>query len=236
MASGLNRLLSPGDGIATGGESFRLAVTLLTRARSYACVLGCDVWEFAIEIACLRRLGLGATELCWLVRQGYVAHALELTASLDGRRTFEDKGKARLSAGSCIILTEAGTAFGRQLQQGAARVDETAIQQFLRQHCAAGKLLTPYWNASERELTLARLLIKEFNQPAPSQEAILAALQEEGWPLYIFDPLPPVNGIDPKRHLHDTINNLNRHQRHHLLQFFGDGTGTRVGWRLLLGC
>jgi hypothetical protein len=35
-------------------------------------------------------------------------------------------------------------------------------------------------------------VVKEFKLPAPNQETILTAFQEEGWPPRIDDPLPPV--------------------------------------------
>jgi hypothetical protein len=34
--------------------------------------------------------------------------------------------------------------------------------------------------------------------------------------------------------LHDTINTLNRHQKHLLVHFLGDGTGEGVRWELRL--
>jgi hypothetical protein len=56
------------------------------------------------------------------------------------------------------------------------------------------------------------------------------ALEEEGWPPRIDDPLPMVAELDAKQRLHDTIKNLNRHQHRRCLRFFGDGTGQGVCW------
>src|SRR5262249_32097843 len=52
----------------------------------------------------------------------------------------------------------------------------------------------------------------------------------EGWPPRIDDPLPPQRERDPKQHLHMTIQNLNRHHKHRLIRFAGDGNGRGVRW------
>jgi hypothetical protein len=89
---------------------------------------------------------------------------------------------------------------------------------------------TIYWNDSRRELCVGEAIVKRYREPAPNQEAILRAFEEEGWPPRIDDPLPPVNGIDPKRRLKATIHDLNRNQRIPLVHFHGDGTGTGILW------
>jgi hypothetical protein len=73
-------------------------------------------------------------------------------------------------------------------------------------------------------------LIKAFHRPAVNQERVLAALQEEGWPPRIDDPLPPTGGIDPKARLHDTIKVLNRHHLYRIIHFAGDGKGRGIQW------
>jgi hypothetical protein len=73
-------------------------------------------------------------------------------------------------------------------------------------------------------------LIKEFRRPAINQELVLAVLEEEGWPPQIDDPLPPVDNIDPKVRLHDTIKGLNRHHMYQIIHFRGDGTGRGIRW------
>src|SRR5437764_640806 len=50
------------------------------------------------------------------------------------------------------------------------------------------------------------------------------------WTRWLDDPLPRKPGKCSKQRLHDTIKDLNRRQTPHLIQFKGDGTGTRVGW------
>jgi hypothetical protein len=71
--------------------------------------------------------------------------------------------------------------------------------------------------------------------PAANQERVLAAFEEEGWPVHIDDPLPPSPDQDSKRRLHDTINSLNRNQKCPLIRFVGDGTGQGVRWEFVGG-
>jgi hypothetical protein len=98
---------------------------------------------------------------------------------------------------------------------------------------ASNMPLLPCWNSVLRELRLGSRLVKRFQAPADNQEAILDALEEEGWPVRIDDPLSPTPDINAKRRLHDTIKNLNRHQTHRVIRFRGDGRGEGVLWEAL---
>jgi hypothetical protein len=89
----------------------------------------------------------------------------------------------------------------------------------------------PHWQSARRELRWVRELVKRYRLPAPNQEMILGALEEEGWPPRIDDPLPRHPGQDSAQRLHDTIKALNRHQVNRLLVFERDGTGEGVQWR-----
>ena len=90
----------------------------------------------------------------------------------------------------------------------------------------------PRWDRVLRELSMGPLLIKRFLQPAPNQELILATFDEQGWPRKVDDPLPPHPELVSKQRLRATIRSLNLRQRHDLIQFFGDGTGTAIRWQL----
>ncbi len=91
----------------------------------------------------------------------------------------------------------------------------------------------PRWDMVRRELAVDGQVVKRFRLPAPNQEAVLAAFEEEGWPLRIFDPLPPQGDVNPKRRLHETIKSLNQHRLARLIRFRGDGTGEGVFWELV---
>jgi hypothetical protein len=66
--------------------------------------------------------------------------------------------------------------------------------------------------------------------PAPNQEIILQAFQEENWPHCIDDPLPPQDNLPIKSRLLATIKSLNRSQVNPLILFHGNGNGVQVYW------
>ena len=82
----------------------------------------------------------------------------------------------------------------------------------------------PLWDPLHRELRYAGQVIKRYRVPAPNQELILTAFQEEGWPEFLDDPLPPKDEIDPKHRLQATIKSLNHHQLSPLIRFHGTET------------
>src|SRR5205807_247063 len=94
--------------------------------------------------------------------------------------------------------------------------------------------LRPVWDKLRRQLRLGRHVAKRFRQSAPSQEAILDAFQSQGWPLRIEDPLPSDAQTEVKRHLNQTLKNLNRGQSPPAVRFEGDGTGRGICWNLRL--
>ncbi len=88
----------------------------------------------------------------------------------------------------------------------------------------------PQWDADLRVLKFGSDLVKCYRVPAANQELILNVFQEDGWPDWIDDPLPPLPSIDPKRRLQATIKSLNRNQIAPLLRFHCNGNGRRVSW------
>ena len=76
-------------------------------------------------------------------------------------------------------------------------------------------------------------MVKCFRVPAPNQEMVLTAFEEEGWPYRVYDPLPPEEGKDAKQRLHETIKALNGHRLARIIRFHGDGTGEGVFWELV---
>ena len=92
----------------------------------------------------------------------------------------------------------------------------------------------PVWNPALRELRVGDVLVKHFRTPAPNQELVLSAFEEQGWPMQIDDPLPPISKGNPKLRLRDTIAKLNRHQQTARMRFHGDGQGKAVRWELVV--
>jgi hypothetical protein len=203
------------------------ALSWLKQGYDYANDLGLDGWSFAVEIHVLRAEGLTDNDLRWLVCKGLVEHAGEVTALGDDARSFRETGRLRFCRKSCFVLTEAGTAFDLAVRE---QDGSTAPAPPVALAVAAGADARPQWDADRQELRLGGLVVKQYKVPAPNQEMILAAFEEEGWPHRIDDPIPPVYDSEPKRRLHDTINSLNRSQKQPLLRFLGDGSGQGVRW------
>jgi hypothetical protein len=220
----------------------RSGLQFLWKSYLYARELFADPWEFSVEWLELRRLGLTCNEVRWLIRQGLVEHACEITATEDEFRKFVPCSNLTLSKRTCLVLTEEGCRLSQQFAkaQGAEGTatginpppSSLASSLPLNDHGAA-ELIMPQWDRDRRQLRIAAKIIKEFKVPAPNQEMVLGAFEEEHWPPKIDDPLPHRPGIVPQRRLHDTINSLNRRQRHRLLHFSADGLGSGIRWEFL---
>jgi hypothetical protein len=206
---------------------FQAALAILLEAYDYARQLLRPAWDFAVEIRCLRAAGLTHSDLRWLACQELVEHAEELTRAGSGSRVFSSIGPLTFTKRTCFVLTETGAALARPGSAAgpSAQQPSPSIE-------VASPSLVPQWDKERQELRLGRLIVKQFKVPAPNQEMVLAAFEEEHWPPRIDDPLPPHADQDPKRRVHDTINTLNRHQKNPLIHFLGDGTGEGIRWQL----
>jgi hypothetical protein len=223
----------------------------LREAFDYAQELELGLWDFAVEIQSLRADGLSNNDLRWLVCKGYVRHAVEVTALGKRHRVFRSMGRLNFCKRTCFILTEEGAEFalrvtGRATSEsghwhsaslnghaggtnGHAVPVRTELPAVVIQSPALPGL-RPLWDRDRQELRVGTEIVKQFKVPAPNQETVLAAFQEEGWPHRIDDPIPPQPDQESKRRLHDTINSLNRNQRTPLVRFLGDGSGQGVRW------
>ena len=208
---------------------FQAALSLLLEAYDYAQKLQRSIWDFAVEIHFLRAAGLTNSDLRWLVCRDFVEHAAEMTRTAQDSRVFHRTGSLTFTNRTCFILTDTGAVLTRQARDTAARSDELLHPAIAPVHSTHA----PQWDKERQELRVEGLVVKQFKVPAPNQELILATFQEEGWPPRVDDPLPPHPDQDSKRRLHDTITTLNRHQKHRLIRFSGDGRGQGVRWELL---
>jgi hypothetical protein len=207
------------------------ALQLLFKAFVAARSEGHDVWQFAVEIDQLRALGLSHTDLRCLLSWGYLVHARECTRDGNGKRLFQPIVSLVLPKRTCFVLTEKGREIASGSWAEIARADSAPTGE--PTEALGADFEVPRWDGKIRQLWWDKHLIKEFRRPAANQELVLAALEEEGWPPRIDDPLPPTSGIDPKVRLHDTIKALNRHQLHRALHFGGDGKGRGIQWILV---
>jgi hypothetical protein len=199
-------------------------LALLRSAHDAAHALNRDIWEFAVEIDDLHAVGATNTHLRLLVCEGYAMHAVErIRGHHLGHRSFCKLTNLALPSRSCFVITKNG------LGLSDCKLDPVLPPQ--RANAKSPSTVNrPLWDGILRQLHWNGLLVKQFRLPATNQEAILEALEEDGWPPHVDDPLPPVEGLDPKVRLHDAIKSLNRNQINRLLTFRGDGSGQGVLW------
>ncbi|HET6326814.1 MAG TPA: hypothetical protein VFG04_19205, partial [Planctomycetaceae bacterium] len=216
----------------------REALQLLADAAACAQDVGADTWQFSVELSALRRAGLTTNECRWLVAKGLARHAREVTAPDADRRVFQHYTNLALSKRTCFVIAERGITYANALLKSQPRRrasdarDSNAVNRRRPAPESNGQTgtLTPTWDSDRQQLRVGRVIVKEFKVPAANQEAILAAFQEENWVPRIDDPLAPQLNQDSKRRLHDTINSLNRNQKHSLVRFLGDGKGEGIRW------
>jgi hypothetical protein len=215
--------------IASYRRRFRSALDQCRDARAYARASDHDAWEYAVEMESLVKAGLTPSDLRWMVSQGHLRHAIEVTLLEDSQRRFLPGRNLAFPPGTCFVLSAAGEMLADSLD------DNDAILPLVAEKLSARvnpPLLQPNWDSESRVLTLCDQLVKRYRVPSPTQELILKVFQEEGWPSHIIDPLPPDPAAHPKTRVHDAIKCLNRNQRLHLIQFCGDGTGEGILWEL----
>lgn len=202
-------------------------LTVLGDAATYADELGCDAWQFALELTELQSYGITSSDLRWLMAKGLVDHAKEVTSPQDRERVFQPRRGHLLSAGSCFVLSNAGREI---LEESKGLISVTVAAETVHAGQEGNEPHRPTWDSDRLELRVGENVVKRFKSPATNQEAVLAAFEEEEWPPRIDDPLPPRPGQEPKRRLHDTINSLNRHQICEMIRFQGDGRGQGIRW------
>jgi hypothetical protein len=226
-------------------SQIRFGLQFLWDSHVYALELAQDPWELSVEWLELQRQGLTCNDVRWLIQRGLVRHACEVTGMEDQRRRFVACANLSLSSRTCLILTEEGGRLARLVGEvsepgtpSASRTPSvslpgggTADAGTPDRRATAGPLV-PEWDRDRRQLRVDSRVVKEFKVPAPNQEIVLAVFEEENWPPKIDDPLPHKANIDPQRRLHDTINSLNRRQRHRLVRFGADGLGRGVRWEI----
>ncbi len=224
--------LSPADRFPVEfTPKLRMALQLLLEGWDYGRELERDVWEFAVELDILRAAGLNNNDFRWLAQHDYIEAGVEVTLQGESARLFRRDGQLRLTPTTCFVLTEAGHRFAAA-RLGTPRFNGAPVAADSVNGAGAARTadLGPCWDRDRQELRFGAVIVKQFKVPAPNQEMILAAFEEEHWPPRIDDPLPPLPSQDPKRRLHETITSLNRNQRRRLIRFMGDGSGQGVRW------
>jgi hypothetical protein len=194
----------------------------LSVAQHYAADIERPASDFAIEIQSLRKVGLSNSDLRWLICKGYVQHFIDQTRSDQPGRSVVRTESLRLVPASCFVLTPAGIAIAESYDMHPARncrgQDLTAVPD------------VPTWDSTTRVLRLGPDVVAIFDSRAPAQEQILAAFEEERWPVRIDDPLTPNGEGDHKTRLNKAIHRLNKHVNSPHIHFCADGSGQGICW------
>ncbi len=205
----------------------RTALTHLWKAFAYARDTELDPWEFALPLLHLAEQGVSQSDLRWLVVNGYVHYADEVSTFRDPVRIFQPRANVAFTSETCFVLSEAGVLAAGHIDQGAdsppGRSSKSPETASLCSHL-------PRWDGERRMLYFYGEVVKQYRFHAANQEAVLATFQEENWPFTIDDPLSPVSDVPPKQRLRKTIKSLNANQVCRLLRFRGDGSGEHICW------
>ena len=173
---------------------FQAALEELARAAAYALEADCSPWDFAVEIETLTNAGLTTSDLRWLVIKGYLEHAYEITGDGDAQRRFQPCRHLAFGKRTCFVLTDLGSRLTAPQALGVARICADGLP---------GKDAAPPSPVESRtglafvgqrasySVSVGSQIVKQYRVPSLSQEAILDAFEEEGWPPAIDDPLPP---------------------------------------------
>ncbi len=215
------------------------AYRLLLAAYQYGQDANVDPWQFAVETDELRQRGAASVDLRWLIASGLAEHRRETTIPGDPERTFRSLPRTEFPRRTSVALTECGATRLAALMQekprqsGAlgsrgAAADEMPVDNEAQPSLAEAP--RPVWDQRRRELRFHEQIVKHFRVPAPNQEIILQAFEEEKWPHCIDDPLPPQSNLPAKSRLLATIKSLNRSQIAPMILFHGNGNGVQVYW------
>ena len=195
------------------------ALTELLHASLYSQKLGEDPWEFALFLDELQKAGLSATNLRYLVHEGYVEHRVWHAEPGEYDGNHRPTHQLHFGPESRFLLTANGVALAQRL--GAARESEPDGP-------------APTWDRDGGQLLLGGALVKRFRCAAESQYAVLDAFQKHGWPAEVANPLPDLGYRSAEERIKDAVRKLNAGQsgpriRFHLLQH-----GRRVRWECSL--
>ncbi|MBX7167977.1 MAG: hypothetical protein K1X74_16705 [Pirellulales bacterium] len=201
----------------------------LLKAHEYAEFEQVDRWEYGVPLEYVKTLGVTDTDLRFLCRERWIGghRASRVSGEFAGtavENTDEDGSPevllSLLFSGkqAVVLLTSIGVQLALELHTKRTATVSRRVQR------------RPHYNCELRELWCVGQLIKRFREPAENQHRVLAAFEEEGWPLRIDDPLPQAPNISPRARLADTIKSLNRKHEVQLVRFFGDGRGEGVRW------
>lgn len=213
-------------------EPHEQALSLILRAYEYAQDANADPWQFALSIRELEIIGLATTDVRWLLLKNYASLGIETTIPGDTTRSFRTIPFTALNRHAYLVVTEQGASHLRQRlssESNSPAPEPHPDQSFIK----SNGHVRPSWDPGRRELRIGPTVVKRYRVPAPNQELVLQAFEEESWPHSIDDPLPPVLEQDCQQRLRATIKSLNRSHLAPLIRFHANGGGEVICWDFL---
>lgn len=198
-------------------------LTYFQSLSAFSCDHGVPVEQLSVSLSEVRERGVRDSELRMLIVEGWIHHLRETTDSASPLRTFLSAGRSlNLHASSCFLHGKA------ILDLSCSSTDSSTGPSAMP--CDSRPSNKPSWNHASRRLVFEGIVVKQFRVPASSQEKILDAFEEEGWPRAIDDPLPPIASIDSKQRLRDTVRCLNRNRINQCIHFCTVDNGEAIQW------
>jgi hypothetical protein len=198
------------------------ALVRLLRDHDHAQEPGHDVWDYAVPLRELRRLGLEDNDLRWLADMQYVRHAVETTRKGEARRRFGPVGQSLFSSKSACVLTESGADLARLVASLSGQPGLAAA-------------VVPSYDVDRGILWVGSIEVLRLKQPAPLLRLILTTFQELNWSGRIDNPISPQPGKGYKANqnrLYQALHRLTTSQEPWLIHYFADGTGEGICWEL----
>jgi hypothetical protein len=206
----------------------------LVEGYRYARELELGTWSFAVEVSYLRHLGLSNSDLRWLASVRAVEYAVETTKSNSFERKFRRLRRLTFSRRLCFILSPPGAVWAEQLvslaeKRVAREAKQVVVEPLSVAEPPRGAVVTPTWDRNRLELRLGSTVVKRFTVPSRDAETILAAFQEDGWPMQLNDPFgnPSRAGLD---RLQSAVEILNR-QRIQRVRFELESGEPKIAWK-----
>ncbi len=179
----------------------------------------------------LNRSGVSDEALTWMLFQRHVDHFHAQPGASESEAWTVLPAAAVVGQNSAFAVTPLGQAFGELLIASLLLPEDDDHFEWAQSLLTVGRL-TPRYDADNRLFTWGRHVLHRYRQPAKVQTTLLLVEEEMEWPRWMDDPLPVTEGIDPKIRFQDARKFLNRNQCPQLVEFEGDGTGERLGWKL----
>jgi hypothetical protein len=200
----------------------RAALAALVEGYECAQDLAASPWDFAVGLDTLTGHGCSENVLSWLVARGYAE-----CRPANGRASATEK-VAKFSRSTRFVATSKGAAVARKVQVARRASSANGAPRQRRGKLAVEK---PLWDHAG-SLWFRGRLIRRFRNAASDQRTILDEFERQGWPERIKNPVTRLHavGARERRHLHNTVQNLNRDHEGPALRFLVCTATREIGW------